>query len=153
MSISAISTGRIHKTGLLGLALVGALALSACDSMGQKETTGTIVGGVGGAAVGGLVGGWTGAVIGGLGGVVVGNLIGRDMDAKSRENVQRATYQSAVEGRRVDYQSGYTQPIGPHYMRNGRQCRDFEQVVTRGGQTYRDRVTLCRNNDGTLSSM
>ena len=153
MSISAISTGRFHKTGLITLALAGVLALGACESSGPRERTGTVVGGVGGALVGGAIGGWTGAIIGGLGGVIVGNVIGRDMDEAHRDHVRRATYQSAVDGRRVDYENGYAQPIGPHYMRNGRQCRDFEQVVTRNGQTYRDQVTLCRNPDGSLSSM
>ena len=153
MSISSLATNHYHKTGLISLALAGALTLGACADSGPRERTGTAIGGVGGAVVGGALGGWTGAVIGGLGGVIVGNLIGRDMDQAHRERVQRATYQSAVEGRRVDYDNGYAQPAGPHYNRNGRQCRDFDQYITRNGQTYHDRVTLCRNRDGTLSSL
>ena len=153
MSTATMSRLSIHKAGVAAVALLAALTLGACENSGPRERTGTVVGGVGGALVGGAIGGWTGAVIGGLGGVIVGNVIGRDMDEAHRDHVRRATYQSAVEGRRVDYENGYAQPAGPFYMRNGRQCRDFDQYVTRNGQTYNDRVTLCRNPDGSLSSI
>ncbi len=66
---------------LVGLSL-SALMLSACASMSPNEGTGTVLGGVTGAAIGGAVshnavGAGVGAVAGGL----VGNAIGRSSDA------------------------------------------------------------------------
>jgi hypothetical protein len=74
------------KINLNALALIGislsTLLLNGCASMGPNESTGTLIGGVSGAAIGGAVsrnavGAGVGAVAGGL----VGNAIGRSADA------------------------------------------------------------------------
>lgn len=67
--------------------------ICSCASMGQKETTGTGVGAVGGAVAGGAIGAatgggpWrilTGAAIGAVGGALTGNLVGKYMDDQDR---------------------------------------------------------------------
>lgn len=156
---TTITTRTPMRAGrMLAVALIGALALAGCETAGPNERTGTVVGGVGGTVVGGLIGGWKGAVIGGLGGIIVGNLVGRDLDARERERVQRATYQSAMENRRVDWREssnsyGYSQPTSDYYRSGVRECRNFDQVVTKNGRSYHENVTVCRNPDGTWSSI
>ena len=70
------------------LIVVGAIALMAAPSFASardhcqqrahdRKVTGTLLGGVGGAILGGAVGDTKGAVIGGLGGAVVGNQLAR----------------------------------------------------------------------------
>ncbi|WP_292023438.1 OmpA family protein [Maritimibacter sp. UBA3975] len=69
----------------LVLPLVSVLALSACDTMGQRERTGVAAG----AAIGGLAGAAipgnraASAAVGALGGAVVGGLIGSQLDKQA----------------------------------------------------------------------
>ena len=68
---------------ILGLAAVLALPLlatplTASASCAQRKTTGTVVGGVGGALIGNaVIGGVGGTVAGGLGGAVLGHEVAR----------------------------------------------------------------------------
>jgi len=77
----------------LVIILISTLFIFSCASMGQKETTGTGVGALGGAAAGAGIGAATGgspsrilagAVIGALAGGVIGNRIGAYMDDQDR---------------------------------------------------------------------
>ena len=84
------------------LILIGSLAASlalpmlaaptaANASCSGRKTTGTILGGVGGALLGNAVsGGGGGAVVGGLGGAVVGHEIGRSGCTTTRTTAYRA---------------------------------------------------------------
>ena len=86
----------------LALSLAGASAAMADDCTGRNHDTGTIVGGVGGAAIGGLashnVGG---AVVGGVVGALAGNAIDRSQDcAKQADREERRDERDA-------YNQGY----------------------------------------------
>jgi uncharacterized protein YcfJ len=78
----------------LAAVFAGPLLLGATDasaSCHSRKTTGTILGGVGGALLGNSIShGGGGAVLGGLGGAVVGHEIGR-----SGCNTQRSYYRSS----------------------------------------------------------
>ena len=155
MPATANTRTPIPRLGVAAAALGGVLLLGACQDTGRHERAGTAIGAGGGAVAGAVLGGWQGAVIGGLAGGVVGNLIGRDMDANERRYAEDATWRSAREGRRADWRHrdsrGYTEPAGDYYRRDQRECRDFDQYLYKNGREYRERVTMCRNRDGTWS--
>ena len=74
------------KTLLLTPFMVSALSLTSCTS-GPNAQTGTVVGGLGGAAVGGIIGhqsgrGLEGAAIGGALGALGGNVVGGAQDQR-----------------------------------------------------------------------
>jgi len=139
-----------------------ALSLAACETMTQRELTGTVVGG----ALGGLVGSQFGgrhsdrALATGLGvalGAYVGNRIGHAMDERDLAEHDRAA-QEALWSRgsgqyydwRTDNAYGQVTPMADAYRdANGRSCRRFTDTVTfRDG--YRRTVdgTACANPDG-----
>ena len=85
---------------LLAFASPAAAQRSSCDSCGTVVTTnrkdergsgvaGTVIGGVGGAVAGNLIGrNTTSTVIGGVGGAVAGNLVGRKLTTKKLWSVE-----------------------------------------------------------------
>jgi len=78
----------MRKEVLLSLFLISVLFIAGCASMGEKSKTSAVVGGLLGAAVGGIVGhqsghGLEGAAIGGAAGAISGGLIGNRMDKKA----------------------------------------------------------------------
>ena len=77
----------------LGAVALAAVMMSSCAS-GPNARTGTVVGGLGGAAVGGIIGhqsgrGLEGAAIGGALGALGGNMIG---DSQDQRNYDRRRY-------------------------------------------------------------
>ncbi len=57
------------------------LQISGCSNMGPNQSTGTVVGALGGAAIGaGISHNGVGAAVGALGGAIIGNAIGDSMD-------------------------------------------------------------------------
>ena len=90
-------------------------AVAAANFVSQSQTkievkmpvdaqTGTVVGGLGGAAVGGIVGhqsgrGLEGALIGGGVGALAGNAIGNSQDQRNYQNSQRQRYYDSRTGR------------------------------------------------------
>lgn len=153
---TAISKAR---TGLLAAGICSLLALGACQDSGPNEQGGTAIGAGGGAVLGAVLGGWQGAAIGAVAGGVVGNLVGRDMDNNERRYAEESTWRSAREGRRSEWRHdgggrGYSEPASDYYMRDGQECRDFNQYMTKNGREYTDRVTVCRDrNSGRYSRM
>jgi hypothetical protein len=84
---------------LFGAGSSAALA-DACS--GHSHDTGTILGGAGGALIGGLAShNATGAVVGGVGGALAGNAIARAQDCKHR--TRRTSYYIDREGHRHYY--------------------------------------------------
>lgn len=78
----------MRKEVSLSLFLISVLFIAGCASMGEKSKTSAVVGGLLGAAVGGIVGhqsghGLEGAAIGGAAGAISGGLIGNRMDKKA----------------------------------------------------------------------
>lgn len=80
----------------LAIALLATFSLTSCSS-GPNAQTGTVIGALGGAAAGGIIGnqsgrGLEGAAIGaGLGGLG-GNLIGGSRDQRNNQNYNRRGY-------------------------------------------------------------
>lgn len=153
------------KAKVIAAVLAAALGLAGCaehERPGTKET----VGGLGGAALGGLLGAQVGdgtgqlaataagAVLGGL----VGSSVGRSLDEVDRMKAARTT-QQALETNRTGQSASWTNPDTGHqgtvtpvdtYQRgDGAYCREFQQTVTIGGRTEQAYGTACRQPDGT----
>jgi len=142
--------------------LLAATLLSACEGMGQKESSGTLIGAGTGAVIGAQAGKGegrlVGVAVGTLLGALIGGEIGRSMDRADRLAAQQA------------YQQAQTAPVGDtitwdnpdngHYGSvtpvrqgtndaTGEYCREFQQTVTIGGQTQQAYGVACRQPDGS----
>ena len=140
-----------------------ALSLTACEGMGgQKQTGGTILGGIGGAAIGSQFGKGTGQIVGvaagTLLGALVGSEVGRSLDKADLEYANRANAQatSAPVGAPIRWNnpqsgnSGIVTPVRDGVdSATGAYCREFQQTVNIGGKTQQAYGTACRQPDGT----
>lgn len=72
------------------IAVTSVAFLAGCQSMGPKETGGTLIGAVGGGLIGSQIGGGTGQLVGvglgTLGGAALGNYIGKNMDDSDKKD-------------------------------------------------------------------
>jgi surface antigen len=141
-------------TGLAVIGLCGAITLGGCAA-GQNTAVGAGGGALGGALIGGLVGGWEGALIGAAAGAVVGGVVGLALDEQERRRQNAALAQAAAENRAVTWSepgkaSGTITPRR-EYVANQRTCREFDNTTQKDGRTETNRVSLCRNADGTWS--
>ena len=100
-ALNTPSTRRMPARGVGLLALVAALALSACADMSERQkgtAGGAAIGAVGGAILGKATGGkaGTGAVVGGAIGAVAGNLWSKRMEDK-RKAMEAATAGTGID--------------------------------------------------------
>lgn len=137
--------------------------LSACSSTTWNENQKAIIGGVGGAAAGGLIasafdantaGVLGGAILGGL----IGGAIGNRMDVADRREANRVTHsalESSPTGTATSWNnpdsgnSGSITPTRTYQAKTGDYCREFEQSVTIDGETQMAYGTACRQPDGS----
>jgi len=148
-----------------GMAAAAALAavLAGCTpyDYGPRET----IGGLGGAALGGLLGSQFGSGSGKLAatgaGVLIGGLlgssIGRSMDdadrARANDAVLRA--QNAPVGETIAWNNpqsgnyGTVTPLRDGTSASGQYCREFQQTITIGGRREQGYGTACQQPDGT----
>jgi surface antigen len=171
MNISA-SCFTLRKAGVLLLLL--ALAVSGCasdsGSSSQSQTSQwlsdhekTLIGGLGGAAAGGLIGaafhaGPAGVIGGALLGGLVGAAVGDRMDAADKRQQAQAA-QKALEttpsGKSVAWRNpdtgnnGTVMPVRTYRSTSGQYCREYQQTITVGGQTHQAYGTACRQPDGS----
>jgi hypothetical protein len=96
---------------VLALPLLAAPTGAHAASCSSRKTTGTILGGVGGALIGNSIsGGGGGAIIGGLGGAVVGHEIGRGGCRRYRSVAYRTTAPAPARSN-ATYYDQYGRPI------------------------------------------
>lgn len=145
------------------LLLVAVVAtLTGCQSMGQRETVGTL----GGAALGGLVGAQFGGgsgraittAVGIVGGALIGRGIGQRLDRADAQRHSR-TFYTALENNRTGSMSrwqnlstrssGYTVPVQTYQKSGGVYCREYQTVVTVAGRSQSAYGTACRQPDGS----
>src|SRR5919106_3503841 len=140
-------------------AMLAAVLLMGCESTGPK----TAVGGLGGAAAGGLLaaalggkgpGIAAGTILGGL----IGGAIGDRLDAADREKASAAASQaleSIPSGQSVAWRnpdSGHTgvvTPVRTYQTSTGQYCREYTQTITIGGEKHQSYGTACRQPDGS----
>jgi surface antigen len=145
--------------GTLVSTILMAFLLMGCESTGPK----TAVGGLGGAAAGGLLaaalggngpGIAAGAILGGL----IGAAIGDRFDAADRAKASVAASQaleSVPTGQSVAWRnpdsgnSGVVTPMRTYQTATGLYCREYTQTITVGGEKHQSYGTACRQPDGT----
>jgi surface antigen len=139
------------------------LSLAACENMGgPKQTGGTLLGGIGGAAIGSQFGKGTGRVVGVAAGTLLGALlgseVGRSLDKADLEYANSANRraETAPIGQPIQWNnpqtgnSGVVTPVRDGTdTATGAYCREFQQTVTIGGKTQQAYGTACRQPDGT----
>ena len=150
------------KIVLAAIAL--AVGLSACAQNGQYGNK-QVLGGLGGAALGG----WAGSSIGKgdgklaataagvLIGALIGSEIGRTMDDNDKRKAQQAYTQatSAPVGQTIAWNnpnsgnSGTVTPTRDGTSNTGEYCREFQQTVVIGGQEEDAFGVACRKPDGS----
>ncbi|NVO14485.1 MAG: glycine zipper 2TM domain-containing protein [Rhodoplanes sp.] len=162
----------VTSAAAAALALTLAVPLAGCagdpnTGTGPRENTGTLLGALGGAAIGSAVaGGGTGSrvaggVVGAALGGLIGNRIGAAMDDEDRRrayDAQMAALETGRSGAPVSWKnpdSGRYGTIvpGPAYDQGGRNCRQFTHTIYIDGTPQTARGTACRNPDGTWTSV
>ncbi|NLC36767.1 MAG: SH3 domain-containing protein [Alcaligenaceae bacterium] len=111
-SKKVVATLIIASVGMTGCATTG--------DWGSKQTAGTLLGTIGGALIGGQIGGGSGRTVaiiaGALAGGALGNWIGSNLDKKDQEALALSTQQALESGRTVAWasdHSGATATITP----------------------------------------
>ncbi len=152
------------KKSILSLVLVSALALGACENMGNMGTKQTIGTG-GGAILGGLAGSQIGGGSGRLwatgAGVLLGALVGSEIGA-SLDNADKAMALQANQralsspiGQQISWNNpnsgnyGYVTPVNDGRDGNGNYCREYTQSIYVGGRQETGKGTACQQSDGT----
>lgn len=149
------------KTLLAGATIALMTAACAESGYGPKQT----VGGLGGAAAGGLIGAQFGSGSGKLAataagvliGALIGSEIGRQLDEADRiranEAINRA--HSAQIGQTITWNNpqsgnyGTVTPTREGTSSTGAYCREFQQTIVVGGKSQQGYGTACRQPDGT----
>jgi surface antigen len=147
----------------IAVAATVAAAVAGCTpyDYGPRET----VGGLGGAALGGLLGSQFGSGTGKLAatgaGVLIGGLlgssIGRSMDEADQQRANAAVVQaqSGPLGQPIAWNNpqsgnyGTVTPIRDGTSASGQYCREFQQTITVGGRREQGFGTACQQPDGT----
>jgi surface antigen len=148
---------------LIALTVMAMFLVAGCAAnMGQKESAGTVLGGVGGALIGSQFGGGSGRLvgvaIGTLAGALIGQEIGRSLDRADRLAMENTAHQ-ALEYNRTSQtatwrnpdsgHSGTVTPVRTYKEPSGRYCREYTQTVLIGGEEQKAYGTACRQPDGS----
>lgn len=149
----------------LAVVVVAALSLSACSSMGQKQTIGAGIGGAGGGTVGwfagNAIGGTTGGVIGAIGGTLLGAVVGGEVGASmdktdllERDRQRQIALETARQGQAVEWRNPATGNHGTitptnTYQQGITYCREYLDPVVIDGKVVKAHGTACREPDGS----
>ncbi len=142
--------------------ILNLLMLFLITSCSNKQSVGTIGGGIIGGLVGSKLGKGQGNVlttgVGVLAGALLGSEIGRHMDEQDRK-ILAITSQKVLEdspsGRSVEWKNpdnghyGYVTPTKTYQERSGRYCREYQQTIMIGGKKEEGYGKACRQPDGT----
>jgi surface antigen len=145
--------------GTLISAILMAFLLMGCETTGPK----TAIGGLGGAAAGGLLaaalgGSGTGIAAGTILGGLLGGAIGDRLDAADQQRAQVAAtraLETAPSGQSVAWRNpdtgntGAVTPVRTYQTSTGQYCREYTQTITVGGERHQSYGTACREPDGS----
>lgn len=152
------------KKLILTIAMVSTVALGACESLngaGNKQ----MIGGAGGAVLGGLagsqIGGGSGRLwatgAGVLLGALAGSEIGSSLDKADRTYAQQAAVRAntAPIGQTISWNNpdsgnyGTVTPVNDGRDTAGNYCREYQQTVYVGGKQESAYGTACQQPDGS----
>jgi len=157
-------TGLNMKKTKISLIMISLLTLTACEP-GSKQGFGTMLGAIGGAAIGSALGDngdgathFFAVAAGTVAGAAIGSSIGKSLDDADRQAMVRSR-QMALEtytsGQTSNWynpdtgNSGSYQPQPATQDENGAYCREYQQTITVGGKTEEAYGKACRQPDGT----
>lgn len=151
----------IRSARYIAIGLI-ALSVTACEQGGEKQTLGTLLGGVGGALAGSQVGKGKGQLVavaaGTMLGAFLGSEIGKSLDKADRLALQQTTQrtlESGPSGNVVSWRnpdsgnSGTVTPQPSYQNASGQYCREYQQTITVDGKTESAYGTACRQSDGS----
>jgi surface antigen len=152
------------KTKTAAILLASILALSGCQNPDGTFGTKQFLGGVGGAAAGGLGGAQLGkgngklafTALGTLLGAIVGSEVGQSLDHADIAYAQQALpqFSTARTNQQIRWEnpqtgnSGVFVPTQNYRTEDGTLCREFWQRVNIGGRSERATGTACLQRDG-----
>lgn len=141
--------------------LLALFFLSACSGEMNKQSTGTLIGGVAGGLLGSRFGKGEGQLvatgIGALAGALIGGQIGKNLDEYDKAMLEKSSQQalefspsgSSVEWRNPDSGNyGYVTPTKTFRTNQGQYCREYTQEIIVGGQKQKAYGKACRQPDG-----
>jgi len=122
-----------------------------------------LIGGLGAATAGGLLGaafhlGPAGIIGGALLGGLAGGAIGNRMDAADKQQQAQAAqraFETTPSGQSVAWRNpdtgnnGAVTPTRTYQTASGQYCREFQQTITVGGEKQQAYGTTCRQPDGS----
>lgn len=143
--------------------LAATLFLAACSSdAGQKQTAGTVLGGIGGAVLGSQIGGGSGRLVatalGTLAGAMIGSDIGKTLDRADQVALRQAETQAheTPVGETIVWNNpdsgnyGTVTPVREGTStQTGAYCREYQTTVTVGGREQQGYGTACQQPDGS----
>ena len=152
-----------RRTQAIASVVALTMALMGCSANGQS-TFGpkTAIGGLGGAAAGGLLGAAlgggskgiaAGVILGGLVGGAAGNMLDQ-RDQKMAMQASQHALETAPSGQATTRKnpdtgnSGQVTPQRTYQAANGQYCREFTQQIMIGGKKETSYGTACRQPDG-----
>ena len=154
----------ISLRAIAALAIVS-LLLGGCAQTGEtvRNNPKTTMGGMLGAAGGGLIAAAAGASPAGIvGGVLIGGLVGgavgNALDQKDKEMAQQAAqraFENSRSGESSAWQnpdsgnSGSITPTRTYQAPSGQYCREYSQDIVVGGKVEKSYGTACRKADGS----
>ena len=149
------------KTRIIAALVVTALIAGGCAQGREKETAGTVLGGIGGAVLGSQIGGGSGRLIatavGTLAGAFIGNQIGSGLDKADQQAMVKAEQRAydAPIGEKISWNnpdsgnSGTVTPVRDGTASNGQYCREYQHTVVIDGKSQNAYGTACRQPDGS----
>ena len=150
---------KIKRLLLIPLLAVG---LAACQTAGQKQTIGTLIGAAGGGLLGAQFGSGSGQLaataVGTFLGAAIGNQVGVSLDRADKLHASRAIQQASAApvGKTIAWSNpdsgnyGTVTPVRDgHDTRTGDFCREYQTTVTVGGRTESAFGTACLQPDGS----
>jgi len=147
--------------------LAVSLMVSGCAAQregrwGEKQTAGTVIGGIGGAAIGSAFGSGSGkmasVVAGALAGGFLGNLAGAHLDDDDALKAENAHFHALSTGQPTNWRNPRTGryghvSAGPYREHGVGRCREFTSTIYVGGRPDIMRGVACENSDGSWSSV
>lgn len=164
--MSAAILKRVPLALTLVLALLsGLLVMPGAARAGDCSPSGTngILGGLGGAVVGGLlgstIGGGSGRTLATIGGALAGGLVGNNLatqlSCQDRSYLGNSTERSLNTGQPVSWKNpdtgtyGNVTPVRSYNSDSGQYCREFQQTIYVDGKKEHGYGTACRQPDGS----
>jgi len=137
------------------------ITMAACQTMGEKETIGSVAGGVIGGLAGSQIGKGKGKLMATAAGSVLGYILGKEVGATLDKVDQLHAEQTANEalesnptGKTSSWSnpdsgnSGTITPMQTSYLTSGEPCREYQQTITVNSETQQTTGKACRNENG-----